>query len=604
MALSEKFFLSENVKVYPCSFRGKGADGKQINPSARLITEEGFVRPVAVGSIDSYVIAGSNDLLKVVIGGYYFEITLDETQKFKTLSISTKLAGDQQVLASLYSDADNCLDVLDSKENKYYFVGLAFDTSGTTTLQVYDDNYTLRKESLLPEYSVVTGNFSINGNNTSKTHTAAFGTDTTTSMDDQFVVGHKNEDVQSLFIVGNGVNGKSNAFSTGSSDGTKINENTAITGTLAVSGKTTLDDTLDVTKATTLKNTLDVEKQLTAKEEANFVKNINIGKYEVEEDETKIEKYHSTIDALGDATFDETVKAKKAEIGENGAKITGSLNVAGKTSVKALKAASITNDGDLYVKGQTTLSDKLTISNGGITIKGDSSIAGKLTASSSKDSGYSNDAVIIKSDLLDLIYPIGSIYMIDPIQFGTTPSSNNCPIAKRLGGTWAVIEADFLRCETEAVTEKTLKAGSDKAWLMQHTHGVSNMKGSLTTTKLEDVFYIPRGEYSRWSAAIYNTTGTWSDNGTSIGKHISIKGGYNGDIDTPTGVPYKDETLQEMQLRKHEDHKPISVKIDMSHSHELNNMTASIDNNGTIKATDSTINRPHYRKVYAWIRTA
>lgn len=67
----------------------------------------------------------------------------------------------------------------------------------------------------------------------------------------------------------------------------------------------------------------------------------------------------------------------------------------------------------------------------------------------------------------------------------------------------------------------------------------------------------------------------------------------------PAGVTYNNETLQEMQLRPNQNYGPVSIKIDMSHSHDLTNMTANIDNKGDIASDNSTVNRPHYRKVYA-----
>ena len=670
------FFKSDDVKVYPCSFRGYKTDNTTYNAKARLITEEGFIRPVAVGAVKSYVISSAVDAsdeewLKVVIGGYYFEIKHKEYTGFSHLYIATRSittnGEEQTVLASL---GDN----KDSLDSNGYFTGIAYGNSipaGTIGLQVFqnDGSKTIYSDACLPSYDVGTGTISLNGNKVEKERSAAFGTGThAEKIDNEFVVGKYNDDEEALFIVGDGAaDKKHNSFSTGSSDGTKINENTAITGTLNVSEKTTLKGGLEVNGKTALNDALTANKGVTVSD--------------------------GGIGVTGDATFKNAIKANSATITtctttgtlsvNNAATVGGTLNVTGTTTLqdnltvadiigptKIIGALNVTQtaaidnvasfndkiqigaytetlsnatesctkykstidkDGNanfaaqmkadtanitsaatigttLNVKGKTTLADKLTVSKGGIKVAGNSSISGALTASSSKDSStgeYTDNAVIVKSDLLDLIYPIGSIYMIDPIQFQTTPSSSNCPIAKRLGGSWSVIEADFLRCETEAVNNNNLKGGSDNAWLMNHDHSISNITGAVQNAELTDVFYIPRGEYSRWSAAVYAENKVWSLAGTSFGTHITLAGGYSGSTpDAPSGITYNNNTLQEMQLRPNQNHTPVSIKINMSHKHELTISQPAVYSNGNVLPDNSTINRPHYRKVYAWIRTA
>lgn len=77
MALIQgKYFKSEDVHVFPCSYRGS-KDGKTFDPEARMATEANFVNAgtqlKASYGQDGYWIE-EGDVAKFVIHGYYFEI--------------------------------------------------------------------------------------------------------------------------------------------------------------------------------------------------------------------------------------------------------------------------------------------------------------------------------------------------------------------------------------------------------------------------------------------------------------------------------------------------------------------------------------------------
>lgn len=76
--MSIKFFRSDAVKVYPCSYRGSDG-GAQINPKARMVTEEGLVGLGGAGSLkSSYLLSFDSNVADCVIAGYRFKIDCSE----------------------------------------------------------------------------------------------------------------------------------------------------------------------------------------------------------------------------------------------------------------------------------------------------------------------------------------------------------------------------------------------------------------------------------------------------------------------------------------------------------------------------------------------
>ena len=85
--------------------------------------------------------------------------------------------------------------------------------------------------------------------------------------------------------------------------------------------------------------------------------------------------------------------------------------------------------------------------------------------------GSDNGQIVLdgKGSLLDLIYPVGSIYVY---QNGTT-APTTCPIQTKLGGTWERIEDRFLYSSSSR-TFYGKEGGSNQAYLVDHSHRVQN----------------------------------------------------------------------------------------------------------------------------------
>ena len=100
----------------------------------------------------------------------------------------------------------------------------------------------------------------------------------------------------------------------------------------------------------------------------------------------------------------------------------------------------------------------------------------------------------MKSMLLNLFYPIGSIYtyLPNPDSEGNYPAVSECPIKATLGGTWTQINGRFLVAagqEQDKENNSGLnlsagdKGGRKDAVVVEHTHNTTaeSDKVSLTT---------------------------------------------------------------------------------------------------------------------------
>ena len=65
------FIESENVKVFPCSYRGFNDDRNIFDPEASGFTEYNFAN---IYGKQTKLISWTDNLLKCIIDGYYFEI--------------------------------------------------------------------------------------------------------------------------------------------------------------------------------------------------------------------------------------------------------------------------------------------------------------------------------------------------------------------------------------------------------------------------------------------------------------------------------------------------------------------------------------------------
>ena len=98
----------------------------------------------------------------------------------------------------------------------------------------------------------------------------------------------------------------------------------------------------------------------------------------------------------------------------------------------------------------------------------------------------------MKSMLLNLFYPIGSIYtyLPNPDSEGNYPAVSECPIKATLGGDWTQIKGRFLVAagqEQDKENNSGLnlsagdKGGSKDAVAVSHTHTAKSVEISSTT---------------------------------------------------------------------------------------------------------------------------
>ena len=112
-------------------------------------------------------------------------------------------------------------------------------------------------------------------------------------------------------------------------------------------------------------------------------------------------------------------------------------------------------------------------------ILGDSTITTIATTEITVGGNNDGTQLVLKDkvSLLDLIYPVGSIYVY---QDGTA-APEECPIQDTLGGTWKKIENRFLYSSSDGAFYGK-EGGSNQAYLVDHKHTVSNESGIKGTT--------------------------------------------------------------------------------------------------------------------------
>ena len=127
------FIESENVKVFPCSYRGFNNDGHVFDPEASGFTEYNFAN---IYGKQTKLISWTDNLLKCIIDGYYFEIKNiapadlfinNKLYKFAIVLDPIDIVGSYQtkVLKPINGDNKNYLDTKIGNDNTYYFTGLA-----------------------------------------------------------------------------------------------------------------------------------------------------------------------------------------------------------------------------------------------------------------------------------------------------------------------------------------------------------------------------------------------------------------------------------------------------------------------------------------------
>lgn len=170
-----------------------------------------------------------------------------------------------------------------------------------------------------------------------------------------------------------------------------------------------------------------------------------------------------------------------------------------------------------------------------------------------------DEAVVKVSQLLDLFYPVGSIY---------TSTKNTNPAAT-LGGTWTQIKDRFLLCAGDSYSAgATGGSATHTHTSAAHTHEIPSHKHSLSN---KGWGYLSMGSNGIIKMIYSYNSGSWTGNWQITGSSSKESAASGGDGMVLGG--YTDDT----------------------------SITA---NSTTPGNTGSSSNLPPYKVVYAWERTA
>ena len=446
------YFKSTDVKIFPCAYRGQNASNEPINPEASSFTEYNFTNIYSKQGEkkESFIISYTENELKCVIGGYYFEITNFNTyEKSNYQYLAIKIANKELIpFDGTYSAGS-----LDDTTNNI-FLGVAGggaleELSGcSASLQIFDSyeetigdststttKYKLCESSKRLEdvISAGKGKYSIGSyytdndqsllNIASGKYSIAFGEKVSAKNDYAVVLGDKLESsAANQVVLGTGdiknVNEVTRAdqkatvqvFKAGESiykldnDGNEtisgniktdgieetnkviIKKPTEITKTLKVTEKITADKELEVTGKTTLKN------QLIAEKAAEIKDTLKVTKSGVETtiNENGIETNKSIVAA-------DKITSKGDLSVERTATITGKITAANVvlngTTVDYLVADGnkLDKDGNLTIAGDIS-SKKLKVETTdnvtNIALNGNTSVSGDFTTTGKLTSAF------------------------------------------------------------------------------------------------------------------------------------------------------------------------------------------------------------------------
>ena len=267
--ITNKYFKSKDIKVFPSSFRGTYKSGAStlapeitFDPEARLNTEANFILPKATLGKDSYIVQYNESQNKIafVLGGYYFEILdigdyLDEiANKNIGLKLRPITLQDPDVDLQFQLDTSRSTNLLDSWEpasdtildllidDQYCFTGLKVLESDLATegsdarIKLFLEDKTVNQKAILPTIEQGSGN-----------NTLLHGEGLIAEYPNQTVVGKYNINVDSsLFAVGSGTEtDRKNALDVRDNfivldvDNVIASNNLHVTGFLDVHGKIT-----------------------------------------------------------------------------------------------------------------------------------------------------------------------------------------------------------------------------------------------------------------------------------------------------------------------------------------------------------------------------
>ena len=193
-----------------------------------------------------------------------------------------------------------------------------------------------------------------------------------------------------------------------------------------------------------------------------------------------------------------------------------------------------------------------------------------------------------KIDLLDLIYPVGSIYVY---QNGTS-APETCPIQNKLGGTWKKIENRFLYSSSDT-SFYGKEGGSNKGYLIKHDH---------QSTNEEYTSYTQGNGTHTHSFVVHKNNWHTDTSNTSINRDVDV---FDIDYEYGTYVP------ESKGYRGDSSYPLIGQNGWHNHSftiakNALKTNTSNTTTSNGITPIDSNIdkaNMPQYFGVIAWQRT-
>ena len=368
------YFKITDVKIFPCAYRGQN-----INPEASSFTEYNFTNIYSKQGEkkESFIISYTENELKCVIGGYYFEITnFNRYEKSYYKYLAIKIANKELVpFDGTYSAGS-----LDDTTNNI-FLGVAGgnslgELSGcSASLQIFDSYEETIGDSTSTTYKLCEsskrlediigagkGKYSIGSyytdndqsllNTTSGKHSIAFGEKVAAKNDYAIVLGDKLESsAANQIVLGTGTIENLNKVTTAAQEATiqvfkagesiyKLdnNGNEIISGNIKTNGIEETDNVV-VKKPTEIAKTLKVTEKITAGSD------LEVTGVTVLKDQLSVDKAVEIKDAL-------TITKSGAEttINENGIE----------TNKSIVAADKITSNGDLSVERTATVKGQIT----------------------------------------------------------------------------------------------------------------------------------------------------------------------------------------------------------------------------------------------------
>jgi hypothetical protein len=199
----------------------------------------------------------------------------------------------------------------------------------------------------------------------------------------------------------------------------------------------------------------------------------------------------------------------------------------------------------------------------------------------------------VEYHILDLIYPVGSIYMHQPDSLPETGPA--CPIPI---GEWELIEAGRFLCAANNSSKGAYslgnKAGSAETKLRDHSHTVTINSGGATTVTSEGMSANNAGSITirrmndSGAYPVTGTSGFITTSTTSGGKHGCI--GWGGKTEDRQKVLFNIGHTHNSNIPSH------------SHTGTVSTVSTSSIDSGDIIGDGNTNNLPPYIAVYIWRR--